>query len=167
MSRSGGCRAVSASGPASPSSYLPSRGPPPGRTHFRPGPIDVGGGRAPVAVSDPSWLACFNSHLRSASAYRRGRVLLAGDAAHIHSPAGGQGLNTGMMDAHNLGWKLALVAADRAPDALLDSYGAERRPVAEDVLRLTHALVHYGTLSHPVRRRVRDVVVPALGRSPA
>ena len=121
----------------------------------------------PVAVSDPSWLACFNSHLRSASAYRRGRVLLAGDAVHIHSPAGGQGLNTGMMDAHNLGWKLALVAADRAPDALLDSYGAERRPVAEDVLRLTHALVHYGTLSHPVRRRVRDVVVPALGRSPA
>jgi 2-polyprenyl-6-methoxyphenol hydroxylase-like FAD-dependent oxidoreductase len=120
----------------------------------------------PVTVSDPSWLACFRSHRRSASAYRRGRVLLAGDAVHIHSPAGGQGLNTGMMDAHNLGWKLALVAADRAPDALLDTYGAERRPVAEDVLRLSHALVHYGTLSHPVRRRVRDVVVPALGRNP-
>jgi 2-polyprenyl-6-methoxyphenol hydroxylase-like FAD-dependent oxidoreductase len=120
----------------------------------------------PVTVSDPSWLACFNSHRRSASAYRRGHVLLAGDAVHIHSPAGGQGLNTGMMDAHNLGWKLALVAAGRAPDALLDSYGAERRPVAEDVLRLTHALVHHGTLSHPVRRRVRDAVVPALGRIP-
>jgi len=120
----------------------------------------------PVTVSDPSWLACFRSHRRSASAYRRGRVLLAGDAVHIHSPAGGQGLNTGMMDAHNLGWKLALVADGRAPDALLDTYGAERRPVAEDVLKLTHALVHYGTLSHPVRRRVRDVVVPALGRSP-
>jgi 2-polyprenyl-6-methoxyphenol hydroxylase-like FAD-dependent oxidoreductase len=120
----------------------------------------------PVTVSDPSWLACLRSHRRSASAYRRGRVLLAGDAVHIHSPAGGQGLNTGMMDAHNLGWKLALVAAGRAPDALLDTYGAERRPVAEDVLRLTHALVHYGSLSHPVTRRVRDVVVPALGRSP-
>jgi 2-polyprenyl-6-methoxyphenol hydroxylase-like FAD-dependent oxidoreductase len=120
----------------------------------------------PVTVSDPSWLACFRSHRRSASAYRQGRVLLAGDAVHIHSPAGGQGLNTGMMDAHNLGWKLALVAAGRASDALLDTYGAERRPVAEDVLRLTHALVHYGTLSHPFRRRVRDVVVPALSRSP-
>ena len=118
-------------------------------------------------MSDPTWLANFRCHRRSASAYRRGRVLLAGDAVHIHTPAGGQGLNTGIMDAHNLGWKLALVASGRAPDALLDSYGAERRPVAEDVLRLTHALVHYGTLSHPVKRRVRDIVVPALGRSPA
>ena len=70
------------------------------------------------------------------------------------------------MDAHNLGWKLALVASGRAPDALLDSYGGERRPVAEDVLKLTHALVHYGSMSHPVKRRVRDIVVPALGRSP-
>ena len=120
----------------------------------------------PVSVSDPTWLACFRSHRRSASAYRRGRVLLAGDAVHIHSPAGGQGLNTGIMEAHNLGWKLALVAAGRAPDALLGTYGAERRPVAEEVLRLTHALVHYGTLTDPVRRRVRDMVVPALGRTP-
>jgi hypothetical protein len=120
----------------------------------------------PVAVSDPSWLACFHSHRRSASAYRRGHVLLAGDAVHVHSPAGGQGLNTGMMDAHNLGWKLALVVAGRAPDTLLDTYGAERRPVAEDVLKLTHALVHYASLTHPVRRRIRDMVVPALARSP-
>jgi 2-polyprenyl-6-methoxyphenol hydroxylase-like FAD-dependent oxidoreductase len=121
----------------------------------------------PVTVSDPTWLANFRCHRRSASAYRRGRVLLAGDAVHIHTPAGGQGMNTGIMDAHNLGWKLALVASGRAPDALLDSYGTERRPVAEDVLKLTHALVHYGSLSHPVKRRVRDVVVPALGRSAA
>jgi 2-polyprenyl-6-methoxyphenol hydroxylase-like FAD-dependent oxidoreductase len=121
----------------------------------------------PVTVSDPTWLANFHCHRRSASAYRQGPVLLAGDAVHIHSPAGGQGLNTGIMDAHNLGWKLALVAAGRAPDALLDSYGSERSPVAEDVLKLTHGLVHYGSMSHPVKRRVRDVVVPALGRSPA
>ena len=121
----------------------------------------------PVTVSDPTWLADFRCHRRSASAYRRGRVLLAGDAVHIHTPAGGQGMNTGIMDAHNLGWKLALVASGRAPDALLDSYGTERRPVAEDVLKLTHALVHYGTLSHPVKRRVRNIVVPALGRSAA
>jgi 2-polyprenyl-6-methoxyphenol hydroxylase-like FAD-dependent oxidoreductase len=119
----------------------------------------------PVAVSDPTWLANFRCHRRSANAYRRGRVLLAGDAVHIHTPAGGQGINTGIMDAHNLGWKLALVAAGRAPDALLDSYGTERRPVAEDVLKLTHALVHYGTMNHPVKRRVRDSVVPVLGRS--
>ena len=121
----------------------------------------------PVTVSDPTWLASFRCHRRSASAYRRGRVLLAGDAVHIHSPAGGQGLNTGMLDAHNLGWKLALVASGRAPDTLLDSYGAERGPVAEEVVGLTHALVHYGTMTHPVKRRVRDVVVPALGRSAA
>jgi 2-polyprenyl-6-methoxyphenol hydroxylase-like FAD-dependent oxidoreductase len=120
----------------------------------------------PVTVSDPTWLANFRCHRRSASAYRVGRVLLAGDAVHIHTPAGGQGMNTGITDAHNLGWKLALVASGRAPDALLDSYGTERRPVAEEVLRLTHALVHYGSMSHPVRRRVRDIVVPALGRSP-
>jgi 4,5-epoxidase len=93
-------------------------------------------------------------------------VLLAGDAVHIHTPAGGQGLNTGMIDAHNLAWKLALVASGRAPDALLDTYGAERRPVAEEVLALTHALVRNGTLSHPVKRTARDVIVPALARSP-
>src|SRR5262249_53949508 len=121
----------------------------------------------PVTVSDPTWLANFGCHRRSASASRRGRVLLAGDAVHIHSPAGGQGLNTGISDAHNLGWKLALVASGRAPDALLDSYGSERRPVAEEVLKLTHGLVHYGSMSHPIKRRVRDIVVPALGRSTA
>lgn len=120
----------------------------------------------PVAVSDPTWLANFRCHRRSASAYRRGRVLLAGDAVHIHTPAGGQGMNTGIMDAHNLGWKLALVVAGRAPDALLDNYGTERLPVAQDVLKLTHTLVRYGTMSHPVTRRVRDIVVPAVGRNP-
>src|SRR5215469_4069816 len=120
----------------------------------------------PVTATDPTWLANFRCHRRSASAYRRGRVLLAGDAVHIHTPAGGQGMNTGIMDAHNLGWKLALVVAGRAPDALLDSYGTERLPVAQDVLKLTHTLVRYGTMSHPVKRRVRDVVVPALGRNP-
>ena len=71
-----------------------------------------------------------------------------------------------MLDAHNLGWKLALVASGRAPDALLDTYGTERRPVAAEVLKLTHALIRYGTMSHPVKRRVRDIVVPALGRTP-
>src|SRR5262249_57824384 len=124
------------------------------------------GGPRPPPVPAPPGGPRSRGPRRSASAYRRGRVLLAGDAVHIHSPAGGQGLNTGMLDAHNLGWKLALVASGRAPDTLLDSYGTERGPVAEEVVGLTHALVHYGTMTHPVKRRVRDVVVPALGRSP-
>ena len=121
----------------------------------------------PVIVSDPTWLANFRCHRRSAGAYRRGRVLLAGDAVHIHTPAGGQGMNTGIMDAHNLGWKLALVSAGRAPDTLLDSYGTERHPVADEVLKLTHTLVRYGTMTHPVKRRIRDIAVPALARSTA
>jgi hypothetical protein len=121
----------------------------------------------PVIVSEPTWLANFRCHRRSASAYRRGRVLLAGDAVHIHTPAGGQGMNTGILDAHNLGWKLALVSAGRAPGTLLDSYGTERRPVADEVLKLTHTLVRYGTMSHPVKRRIRDTAVPVLARSTA
>ena len=120
----------------------------------------------PVTVSDPSWLASFRCHRRSASAYRRGRVLLAGDAMHIHTPAGGQGMNTGIMDAHNLAWKLALVVSGRATSRLLDTYGAERGPVAAEVLRLTHAIVRYSTLSHPLKQQARNIIVPAAGRVP-
>lgn len=116
----------------------------------------------PIAVSDPSWLANFRCHRRSTEVYRRGHVLLAGDAVHIHTPAGGQGMNTGITDAHNLGWKLALVASGRAADELLDTYGDERRPVAAQVIGLTHNLVRYGTMTNPVRRALRDAVIPAL-----
>jgi hypothetical protein len=91
-------------------------------------------------------------------------VLLAGDAVHIHTPAGGQGMNTGITDAHNLGWKLALVAAGRAPDSLLDSYGSERAPVAAQVLALTHSLVRYGTMTNPLKRALRDAVIPAIAK---
>jgi 2-polyprenyl-6-methoxyphenol hydroxylase-like FAD-dependent oxidoreductase len=115
----------------------------------------------PVVVSDPTWLASFNCHRRSTDVYRRGHVLLAGDAVHIHTPAGGQGMNTGITDAHNLGWKLALVADGRAPDQLLDTYGREREPVAGQVLGLTHALVRVGTMTHPVKRALRDAIIPA------
>ncbi|UTI65866.1 FAD-dependent monooxygenase [Paraconexibacter antarcticus] len=87
----------------------------------------------------PTWISRFSDATRQADAYRSGRVLLAGDAAHIHSPAGGQGLNTGVQDAVNLGWKLAAVARGDAPDALLDTYHAERHPVGARVLRLTMA----------------------------
>jgi 2-polyprenyl-6-methoxyphenol hydroxylase-like FAD-dependent oxidoreductase len=118
--------------------------------------------RAPwrIEVSDPGWLATFRCQLRSTSTYRRGRVLLAGDAAHIHSPAGGQGMNTGMMDAHNLAWKLGLVTGG-APEALLDTYGQERIPVAADVLRLTDKMIGWATMRHPVKRALRDTLVPA------
>ena len=76
---------------------------------------------------------------RQAAAYRKGRVLLAGDAAHVHSPVGGQGLNAGVQDAVNLGWKLAQVVQGTAPESLLDTYNAERHPVAARVLRDTMA----------------------------
>lgn len=85
------------------------------------------------------WISRFTDAARQASTYRRGRVLLAGDAAHIHYPAGGQGQNLGLQDAVNLGWKLALVARGQAPADLLDSYHAERHPVAERVLQNTRA----------------------------
>jgi hypothetical protein len=116
-----------------------------------------------VPVSDPAWLATFRCQRRSTDVYRRGRVMLAGDAVHIHSPAGGQGMNTGIMDAHNLAWKLALVTSGRSPDGLLDSYGQERGPVAADVLALTHSLVTLGTMTHPVRRALRNLIVPLAG----
>src|SRR5882757_7157439 len=78
---------------------------------------------------------------RQAAAYRKGRVLLAGDAAHVHSPVGGQGLNTGVQDAVNLGWKLAQVVKGTSPEGFLDTYHVERHPVAARVLRTTMAQV--------------------------
>ena len=124
--------------------------------------------RAPrrLRVSDPTWLACFHCHLRSTRTYRSGRVLLAGDAAHIHSPAGAQGMNTGMMDADNLGWKLALVAAGRAPDSLLDSYGQERIPVASGVLSFTDKIVRLSTIRNPVAQALRDTLLPLVSSLP-
>ncbi|WP_405093298.1 rifampin monooxygenase [Micromonospora sp. NBC_01392] len=90
-------------------------------------------------VHSPRWMSRFGDATRLAERYRVGRVLLAGDAAHIHPPIGGQGLNLGLQDAFNLGWKLAAQVRGWAPDTLLDTYQAERRPVAEDVLDNTRA----------------------------
>jgi 2-polyprenyl-6-methoxyphenol hydroxylase-like FAD-dependent oxidoreductase len=90
-------------------------------------------------VHSPRWLSRFGDATRLAERYRAGRVLLAGDAAHIHPPAGGQGLNLGVQDAFNLGWKLAAEIRGWAPETLLDTYEAERHPVAEDVLDNTRA----------------------------
>lgn len=91
-------------------------------------------------ISDPTWASAFNIHRRQVVAYRRGRVFLAGDAAHIHTPAGGQGLNTGIQDGLNLGWKLALVARGEADASLLDTYEDERKPIAAGVLELSEVL---------------------------
>ncbi|MEU8589567.1 FAD-dependent oxidoreductase [Streptomyces sp. NPDC048664] len=86
-----------------------------------------------VGIQDVAWLSLYRINVLLADRYRSGRILLAGDAAHIHSPAGGQGMNTGIQDAYNLGWKLAALL-DGADQALLDTYENERRPVARDVL---------------------------------
>jgi 2-polyprenyl-6-methoxyphenol hydroxylase-like FAD-dependent oxidoreductase len=113
-----------------------------------------------VTVRDPVWTSAFRIQHRAAARYRSGRVLLAGDAAHVHSPAGAQGMNTGIQDAVNLGWKLALVCRGAAPDALLDSYDQERRPVGDYVLRFTDRAFSAVTSANPVLRAVRSQLVP-------
>ncbi|MBE7157592.1 MAG: FAD-dependent oxidoreductase [Rhodospirillales bacterium] len=97
-------------------------------------------GRTDLRLGEPIWSSVWRANVRLAEHYRAGSVFLAGDAAHIHSPAGGQGMNTGIQDAHNLAWKLAAVAKG-APPALLRSYEEERRPVAAGVLALSNALL--------------------------
>ena len=92
-------------------------------------------------VHSPTWLSRFTDATRQATSYRRGRVLLAGDAAHVHPPQGGQGLNTGVQDAVNLGWKLAQVVDGASPESLLDTYHAERHPAGARVLQNTMAQV--------------------------
>jgi 2-polyprenyl-6-methoxyphenol hydroxylase-like FAD-dependent oxidoreductase len=99
--------------------------------------IDVYG--TDYGIHSPTWISRFTDTTRQAATYRDRRVLLAGDAAHVHSPVGGQGLNTGVQDAVNLGWKLAQVIRATSPDALLDTYHDERHPVAARVLRNTMA----------------------------
>jgi 3-(3-hydroxy-phenyl)propionate hydroxylase len=101
--------------------------------------IDVYG--TDYGVHSPRWISRFTDMARQAASYRNERVLLAGDAAHVHYPAGGQGLNTGVQDAVNLGWKLAQVVRELSPATLLDTYHAERHPVAAAVLRNTLAQV--------------------------
>jgi 2-polyprenyl-6-methoxyphenol hydroxylase-like FAD-dependent oxidoreductase len=101
--------------------------------------IDVYG--TDYGIHSPTWISRFTDMTRQAASYRKGRVLLAGDAAHVHYPAGGQGLNTGVQDAVNLGWKLAQVVKKTSPESLLDTYHTERHPVAATVLRNTMAQV--------------------------
>ncbi|UUU41453.1 FAD-dependent oxidoreductase [Streptomyces sp. NBC_00162] len=119
-------------------------------------------------MHDPRWISRFHSDERQVPHYRSGRVFLAGDAAHVHSPAGGLGMNTGLQDAANLSWKLAAVLHGRTPDpeALLDSYHRERHPVGRLVLRISGAVVRAVMATGPVRRTARGLgaaVLPRIG----
>ncbi len=113
-------------------------------------------------VRKPNWISRFNDASRQATSYRAGRVLLAGDAAHIHPPQGGQGLNTGVQDAVNLGWKLAQVVRGESPDALLDTYHAERHPVGARAIDFTSAAVAISTFDDR-HQALRELVGDMLG----
>jgi 2-polyprenyl-6-methoxyphenol hydroxylase-like FAD-dependent oxidoreductase len=126
-----------------------------------------------VRLREPVWLTRFRLHHRQARTYRSGRVFLAGDAAHIHSPVGAQGMNTGMQDAWNLGWKLALVVHGHAEPQLLDTYELERWPVGRNLLRFTDRLfsvfirvMSKSPLSAWVRRTIVARVLPLVFSSP-
>ena len=113
-------------------------------------------------VHSPTWISRFTDMTRQAASYREGRVLLAGDAAHVHGPQGGQGLNTGVQDAVNLGWKLAQVVSKTSPESLLDTYHAERHPVGARVLHNTMAQVALSRTDER-SRALRDTVLEQLG----
>ncbi len=118
-------------------------------------------------MHDPRWLSRFHSDERQVTTYRVGRVFLAGDAAHVHSPAGGQGMNTGLQDAANLGWKLAAAVQGWAPEGLLDTYHAERHPVGKEVVRTSGAIIRAAMLESKVGQLVRNTVAGgALSLSP-
>lgn len=115
-----------------------------------------------IIVRDPETLHTFRCQIRSTDVYRRGRVFLAGDAAHIHAPVGAQGMNLGINDAANLGWKLAHVVLGQAPDSLLDSYGAERYPATQKVMAFTDNMVRFATEPSRVKRALRRARMPLL-----
>jgi 2-polyprenyl-6-methoxyphenol hydroxylase-like FAD-dependent oxidoreductase len=109
---------------------------------------------------DPVWISRFRLHHRNVENYRVGRMFMAGDAAHIHSPAGGQGMNTGMQDAVNLGWKLASVIRGENGDSLLDTYNIERHKVGENLLRGTDRIFDFMSTKNPVYLYLRNTLVP-------
>jgi len=113
-------------------------------------------------VSDPRWLTSFQVRYKQVPEYRYGRTFLCGDAAHIHSPMGGQGMNTGIQDAYNLAWKLALVQQGLAKDILLDSYQAERHAIAEALLKTTEFVTKVNITRNPLTRELRNRIAPFL-----
>ena len=119
-------------------------------------------GPSGLGLSDPTWISRFHISRRMVSQFRKLRVFLAGDAGHIHSPAGGQGMNTGIQDAFNLAWKLALVVSNRAPAQLLGSYHVEREPVARGVLNLTDRITRMATAHNPIVQTARNILLPII-----
>ncbi len=119
----------------------------------------------PARLSEPLWATYFRINHRQVPQYQVGRAFLVGDAAHIHSPAGGQGMNTGLQDALNLGWKLAQVCRGIAPESLLDSYHAERHPVGHDILRLTTELQSELDQRNRLMMALRDVTLRGLNHT--
>ncbi|MEF3365428.1 FAD-dependent monooxygenase [Methylocystis sp. 9N] len=120
-----------------------------------------------MRLRDPSWLSAFRINERVAARYRVGRCFLAGDAAHVHSPAGGQGMNTGIQDAVNLGWKLAhALRGIGDPNLLLDSYEPERRAIARDVVKAAGQKVHLAFSSGAATRILKDLAVTIFGNLP-
>ncbi|MCW2859851.1 MAG: monooxygenase FAD-binding protein [Actinoallomurus sp.] len=120
-----------------------------------------------LGMHDPRWISRFHSDERQVPRYRDGRVFLAGDAAHVHSPAGGMGMNTGLQDAANLGWKLAAAIQGWAPPGLLDTYHDERHPVGQRVLRTSGAILRGAKIRPRGLRLIRDTVLQVATRVPA
>ena len=118
-----------------------------------------------ISVHKVNWFSTYRVHHRVAEHFRRGRAFLVGDACHIHSPAGGQGMNTGIGDAINLAWKLAAVLRDGAPDGLLDSYEAERRPFAQRLVGTTPVRTTSATGPSAVMKLNTRSVVPTRRRA--
>lgn len=116
-----------------------------------------------LRAHDPFWLSRFRINERKVHDYAKGRCFLVGDAAHIHSPAGGQGMNTGMQDAFNLAWKLALAVNGQAGPKLLATYSQERSAIGDQVLRNASMLTHVATVGNPFLQKLRNVAVSALG----
>jgi 2-polyprenyl-6-methoxyphenol hydroxylase-like FAD-dependent oxidoreductase len=130
--------------------------------------LDARGPRgSPVRVREMVWSSRFRIHHGVVAHYRSGRALLAGDAAHVHSPAGGQGMNIGIQDAVTLGDRLAAVIGGRETDSYLDGYEIERRPVALGVVAMTDRMTRMGTLRGPVGQLLRNVGLRAVGHMPS
>ncbi len=113
-------------------------------------------------LSDPRWLACFKVNERQVQSYRHGNVFLAGDAAHVHSPAGGQGMNLGLQDAWNLAWKMALVAHGQAAPSLLDTYSPERHAIGREIIRGASFATRVATLRNPLAQSMRNGIASLL-----